>query len=75
MICVDTDKNAYLRRDNDYVSVPAKYMEISRRQKDSAQILQLVMWIRTILFAVVLLSPRLHALMRIHEWILSRTRN
>ena len=22
---VDTDKNAYLRRDNDYVSVPAKY--------------------------------------------------
>ena len=54
---VDTDKNAYLRRDSDYVSVPAKYksrlaVETSRQQKDFAKILQLVMWIRTISFVV-----------------------
>ena len=46
---VDTDKNEYPRRDNDHVSVPAKYREsiswlrkTSRQQKDFAQILQLV---------------------------------
>ena len=37
-------------------------VEISRRQKDSAQILQLVMWIRTISFVVGAHRPtRLHS--------------
>ena len=41
--------------------------ETSRRQKDFAQILQLAMWIRTILFAVGVLRPTsslIHAILR-----------
>ena len=40
---VDTDKNVHLRRDSDYASGLAKFQR---------QILQLVMWIPTISFAV-----------------------
>ena len=54
---VDTDKNAYPRRDHDYVSVPAKYKSRlvgcgNFETTDSEQILQLVTWIRTISFVV-----------------------
>ena len=43
------------------------FVEILRRQKDSAQILQLVQLVRT--------GSRLHSLMRFHERKLSRARN
>ena len=54
---VDTDKHAYLRRDNDYVSVPAKCKCRlvgcgNFERKDFAQISTPVMWIRTISFTV-----------------------
>ena len=61
-------------RDIDYVSVLAKIQEAigelrktSRQQKDFPQIPQLVIWIRTILFAVGVLrlvSPFTHAISR-----------
>ena len=71
---VDTDENACLRRDSDSVSVLAKcvrvdwlVVETSRQRKDLAQILPLVMWIRTISFAVgvhKLTSPSTHVISR-----------
>ena len=70
---VDADKNAYLRRDNDCVVFLQSFRvdwlvaETSRRRKDIAQILQLVMWIRTISFAVgvhSLTSPFIHTISR-----------
>ena len=71
---VDTDKNAHLRRDTDCVSVHMQstrfdclVVEISRRQTDSAQLLQLAMWIRTISFAFGAhrpMSPFTHAISR-----------
>ena len=71
---VDTDKNAYSRREVTIMSlflqrtkVDWLAVEILRRQMDFAQILQLVMWFRTVLFAIgvhKLTSPFTHATLR-----------
>ena len=73
MQLVDTDKNAYLRRDNDYVSVLPKYKSrlVGCGNFETTEGLRtdspLVMWIRTISFAVGahrLTSPFIHAISR-----------
>ena len=46
------------------------WLVVERRQKDPAQILQLLMWIRTILFAVGVIrltSPFTHAISRTYS--------
>ena len=79
---VDTDKNEYPRRDNDYVSVPAKYKsrlvgcgnfettEGLRTDSPAGDVKSAQYRLQ-----LVRSSPRPHSLMRFHEWILSRTRN
>ena len=78
---IKVDENAHLRRDEDYVSVSAMLNsrlvgcgKTSRQQKVFAQTLELVMWIRTMSFAVGA-GPHPNSRMRFCEWIPSKTRN
>ena len=78
---VDTDKSAYLRRDNDYVSVPAK----CKSRLVVCGNFETTEGLRTDSLAgdvdshqflqLVCPGPLFHSLMRFHEWMLTRTRN